>query len=216
MTGQAVTRRLAAILAADVVGFSRMMGQDEEGTLARLKRLRAELIDPTIAQLRGRIFKTTGDGLLVEFPSVVDAVQCAARVQAVLSNTDVLATTLMSDRFLAFSKDTKVGEALGSLRSTPCDRRNISYLYIVLGEEKTLAGLVDLRDLVTAREDASLGDLMVSPVVSAERDCLRHDLAAMFAKYQFRILPVVDTHDHLLGVVRYKDLMKDARIELPT
>ena len=79
-----VTRRLAAILAADVVGFSRMMGADETGTLARLKRLRAELIDPTITRLRGRIFKTTGDGLLVEFPSVVDAVQCAAQVQAAM------------------------------------------------------------------------------------------------------------------------------------
>jgi len=79
MTSDApVIRRLAAILAADVVGFSRMMGEDEEGTLARLKRLRAEVVDPAIAESRGRIFKTTGDGLLVEFPSVVDAVQCAA------------------------------------------------------------------------------------------------------------------------------------------
>src|SRR6478752_10736255 len=85
MTSDApVIRRLAAILAADVVGFSRMMGADEAGTLARLKRVRAELIDPSIAQSRGRIFKTTGDGLLVEFPSVVDAVQCAAQVQAAM------------------------------------------------------------------------------------------------------------------------------------
>lgn len=77
----ATQRRLAAILAADIVGFSRMMGADEEGTLARLKALRAGLVDPAIAEFRGRIFKTTGDGLLAEFPSVVDAVQCAARVQ---------------------------------------------------------------------------------------------------------------------------------------
>jgi adenylate cyclase len=81
MQPQAPTRRLAAILAADVVGFSRMMGADEEGTLARLKALRAELLDPAIAAHRGRIFKTTGDGLLAEFPSVVDAVKCAAQVQ---------------------------------------------------------------------------------------------------------------------------------------
>ena len=85
MTEGPVIRRLAAILAADVVGFSRMMGQDEEGTLARLKKLRAEVVDPAIAEARGRIFKTTGDGLLVEFMSVVDAVQCAARVQAALA-----------------------------------------------------------------------------------------------------------------------------------
>ena len=81
----AVVRRLAAILAADVVGFSRMMGADEEGTLSRLKQLRSEVVDPAIGEFRGRIFKTTGDGLLVEFPSVVDAVQCGARVQATLA-----------------------------------------------------------------------------------------------------------------------------------
>jgi len=75
------TRRLAAILAADVAGYSRLMGADEDGTLARLKAIRRELADPKIAEHRGRIVKTTGDGLLAEFPSVVDAVRCAAEVQ---------------------------------------------------------------------------------------------------------------------------------------
>ena len=74
----ASTRRLAAILAADVAGYSRLMGADEEGTLERLKAVRQQLIDPKIAEHRGRIVKTTGDGLLVEFPSVVDAMRCAA------------------------------------------------------------------------------------------------------------------------------------------
>jgi TolB-like protein/class 3 adenylate cyclase len=76
------TRRLAAILAADVAGYSRLIGADEEGTLNRLRSLRAELIDPTIAEHRGRIVKTTGDGLLVEFSSVVDALRCASEWQA--------------------------------------------------------------------------------------------------------------------------------------
>src|SRR6266478_1178558 len=75
------TRRLAAILAADVAGYSRLMGADEEGTLERLKALRRELLDPKIAEHRGRIVKTTGDGMLVEFASVVDAVRCAVTVQ---------------------------------------------------------------------------------------------------------------------------------------
>jgi len=75
------TRRLAAILAADVAGYSRLMGADEEGTLERLKALRRELVDPKIAEHHGRIVKTTGDGMLVEFPSVVDAVRCAVEVQ---------------------------------------------------------------------------------------------------------------------------------------
>jgi len=137
----------------------------------------------------------------------------AARINAVMTDADVPASTLMSDRFLAFSKETKAREVLDLLRSTPCDRRNISYLYIVADEQKMLTGLVDLRDLVTASPDASLGDLMIAPVVTAERDALREDLKAMFAKYQFRMLPVVDTQEHLLGVVRFKDLMKGAKLE---
>jgi TolB-like protein/class 3 adenylate cyclase len=76
-----IERKLAAILAADVAGYSRLMGADEESTLARLKACRRELIDPKIAEHRGRVVKTTGDGILVEFPSVVDAVRCAMDVQ---------------------------------------------------------------------------------------------------------------------------------------
>src|SRR5450432_4073116 len=75
------TRKLAAILAADVVGFSRMTGADEDRTLARLRALRSDLIDPTIAVHNGRVFKRTGDGTLIEFRSVVDAVRCAIEVQ---------------------------------------------------------------------------------------------------------------------------------------
>ncbi|MGC2200960.1 MAG: adenylate/guanylate cyclase domain-containing protein, partial [Stellaceae bacterium] len=82
------TRRLAAILAADVAGYSRLMGADEEGTLERLKALRRELLDPKIAEHHGRIVKTTGDGLLVEFASVVDAVRCAVAVQQAMPGRD--------------------------------------------------------------------------------------------------------------------------------
>jgi class 3 adenylate cyclase len=77
----AITRRLAAILAADVAGYSRLIGADEGGTLERLRALRRELLDPKIAEHKGRLVKTTGDGLLVEFGSVVDALRCAVEVQ---------------------------------------------------------------------------------------------------------------------------------------
>src|ERR1700686_4230121 len=77
----AETRKLAAILAADVVGYSRLAGSDEDRTLARLRALRSDLIDPTIAVHNGRVVKRTGDGSLVEFRSVVDAVRCAIEVQ---------------------------------------------------------------------------------------------------------------------------------------
>jgi class 3 adenylate cyclase len=81
VSGERVERRLAAILAADVAGYSRLMGEDEAGTLARLRTHRRELIAPKVAEHGGRIVKTTGDGLLIEFPSVVGAVACAVAVQ---------------------------------------------------------------------------------------------------------------------------------------
>jgi TolB-like protein/class 3 adenylate cyclase/Tfp pilus assembly protein PilF len=85
------TRRLAAILSADVAGFSRLIGADEEGTLNRLRSIRAELIDPKIAENRGRIVKTTGDGLLVEFSSVVDALRCATDWQQMMGERNAAA-----------------------------------------------------------------------------------------------------------------------------
>jgi adenylate cyclase len=83
------TRRLAAILAADVAGYSRLIGADEEGTLNRLRAIRAEVVDPSITQYRGRIVKTTGDGLLVEFASVVDALRCATEVQNAMAEPNL-------------------------------------------------------------------------------------------------------------------------------
>ena len=85
MATERVERRLAAILAADVAGYSRLIGADEEGTLARLKTHRSALIDPKIAQHKGRIVKTTGDGVLAEFASTVDALRCAGEVQAAMA-----------------------------------------------------------------------------------------------------------------------------------
>ncbi len=82
MPATPVQRRLAAILAADVAGYSRLMGEDEEGTFAALTAHITELIEPCIAEYRGRVVKTTGDGLLAEFASVIDAVRAAVAIQA--------------------------------------------------------------------------------------------------------------------------------------
>src|SRR5277367_1044896 len=82
-------RKIAAILAADVVGFTRMASADEDRTLARLRSLRAELIDPTVASQNGRVFKRAGDGALVEFRSVVEAVRCAVTIQNAMIERNV-------------------------------------------------------------------------------------------------------------------------------
>src|SRR5215469_1921781 len=100
-------RRLAAILAADVAGYSRLIGADEEGTLEALRAIRAELIDPKIAAHNGRLVKTTGDGLLVEFSSVVDALRCATEVQAGMAERTA---TAPADRRIEFRIGINVGD----------------------------------------------------------------------------------------------------------
>ena len=109
MSEERVERRLAAILAADVAGYSRLMGVDEEGTLAALKAIRRELVDLKIKEHRGRIVKTTGDGVLVEFASVVDAVRCAVEVQREMAerNADVPA-----DKRIEFRIGINVGDII--------------------------------------------------------------------------------------------------------
>ena len=107
---------MAAILAADVAGYSRLMGADEEGTLAALKAIRRELGDPKIAEHRGRIVKTTGDGLLVEFASVVDAMRCAVEIQhaMALRNAEVPA-----DRRIEFRMGINLGDIISDDFDTP-------------------------------------------------------------------------------------------------
>src|SRR6202030_4016734 len=126
-----VERRLAAILAADVAGYSRLMGTDEEGTLARLKALRRELADPKIKEHRGRIVKTTGDGLLIEFASVVDAVRCAVEVQREMAerNADV-----PSDRRIEFRMGINVGDIIKDGRDIYGDGVNVAARLEALAE----------------------------------------------------------------------------------
>jgi adenylate cyclase len=101
-------RRLAAILAADVAGYSRLMGADEEGTHERLKAHRREFVDPKISEHSGRIVKTTGDGMLVEFASVVDAVRCAAELQRAMIDREA---AMPEDRRIRF----RIGINLGDI-----------------------------------------------------------------------------------------------------
>lgn len=109
MIVERVERRLAAVLAADVAGYSRLMGADEEGTLARLKAVRKALVDPTIASHRGRIVKTTGDGMLVEFSSAVDAVRSAVEVQRAMAEQN---TSVAQDQRIEFRIGIHVGDII--------------------------------------------------------------------------------------------------------
>ncbi|SEP24371.1 Adenylate and Guanylate cyclase catalytic domain-containing protein [Rhodospirillales bacterium URHD0017] len=101
-------RRLAAIVSADVAGYSRLMGRDESGTLAALKAIRQDVVDPEIAKQGGRIVKTTGDGLLLEFPSVVNAVRSALEVQTAMAGRTA---DIAEDRRITF----RIGINLGDI-----------------------------------------------------------------------------------------------------
>src|ERR1700738_3012739 len=105
--GKAMQRRLAAVLAADVAGYSRLMGIDEMGTLTSLKSHRREVVDSGIAEHRGRIVKTTGDGMLVEFASAVDAAGCAVEIQRAMVDRNA---AIPSDKRLDFRIGINVGE----------------------------------------------------------------------------------------------------------
>jgi len=102
-------RRLAAILAADVAGYSRLMGADEEGTHERLKAHLSELVNPSIEKHRGRVVKNTGDGLLAEFPSVVEAVRCAAEIQRGMAERNA---ETAEDRRIAFRVGVNLGDVI--------------------------------------------------------------------------------------------------------
>src|SRR5690242_5204350 len=102
-------RRLTAILAADVAGYSRLMGADEEGTHERLKAHLGELVNPKIEEHRGRIVKNTGDGFLAEFASVVDAVRCAVEMQRGMTERN---SSTAEDRRIAFRTGINVGDVI--------------------------------------------------------------------------------------------------------
>jgi adenylate cyclase len=123
MSERKVERRLAAILAADVVGYSRLVGEDEEGTLERLKVLRRTVADPKIKEHRGRVVRTMGDGLLVEFASVVDAVRCAVEIQRemALRNAD-----LPADRRIEFRIGINLGDIIKDGREIYGDGVNVA------------------------------------------------------------------------------------------
>ena len=123
MAEERVERRLAAIFVGDVAGYSRLMEIDEEGTLAALKRHRRELVDPKIKEHRGRVVKLTGDGILVEFASVVDAVRCAVEVQREMAerNTDV-----PPDRRIEFRMGINVGDIIRDRRDIYGDGVNVA------------------------------------------------------------------------------------------
>ena len=155
MAEERVQRRLAAILAADVAGYSRLMGVDEEGTLSALKELRRELADPKIKEHRGRIVKTTGDGLLVEFASVVDAVRCAVEVQFEMAERNA---GMPEERRIQFRIGINLGDIIKDGRDIHGDGVNIAARLEALAEPGGICVNRVVRDQVRDKLDFAFED----------------------------------------------------------
>src|SRR6201984_886119 len=151
-----VQRRLAAILAADGAGYSRLMGANEEGTLAALKGLRRELADPKIKQHRGRMVKPTGAGLLVEFASVVDAVRCAVEVQQEMAERNV---GVPDERRIQFRIGINLGDIIKDGREIYGDGVNVAARLEALAEPGGICVSRVVRDQVRAKGALSFEDL---------------------------------------------------------
>ncbi len=156
MSESGENRRLAAILAADIVGYSRMMAADESGTLTRLKALRAEMFDGEIAAHHGRIVKTTGDGFLVEFASVVDAVRCAVQVQTAMA---LRAADLSEDQQMLFRIGVNVGDIIAEGDDIFGDGVNVAARLEGIAEPGGICISRAARDQVRDKLDHTLEDL---------------------------------------------------------
>jgi len=152
----ASVRRLTAILAADVAGYSRLMGTDEEGTHERLKAHRRELVDPKIAEHHGRMVKTTGDGVLVEFPSVVDAVRCADAVQRGMVERN---SAIAPEDLIEFRIGINIGDIIAEGEDIFGDGVNVAARLEALAEPGGICVSRVVRDQVRDRLDYTFEDL---------------------------------------------------------
>ena len=150
------SRRLAAILAADVVGYSRLMGADEEGTLDALKTIRRELGDPKVKEHRGRIVKTTGDGFLIEFASVVDAVRCAVEVQRAMAERNA---AVPEAQRLEFRMGINLGDIIRDGRDIYGDGVNVAARLEALADTRGICISALVHDQVRDKLDLAFEDM---------------------------------------------------------
>jgi CBS domain-containing protein len=209
---QAVFSALDSEKAAEVLIEAEPRAQRQLVANLRRERARGILSEMSVPQLAA-LFAVLPHDDVTELMGLLPKEQ-ADRLKALISQREVTARTLMSADYIAVARESKVGEVLRNIRTSKHDAGCLSYVYVI-GPDKTLVGVVDLRDLVLASDELTVADLMVFPVVTAQEGDLQDDLSEMFAKYHFRIIPVVDAHDHILGVVNHRDIAGMA-VRVPT
>ena len=203
---QAVFSALDSDKAAEALIEAEPRAQRQLVASLRHERARTILSEMSVPQLADLLSILPHDDQ-VEMMGLLPQEQ-AARIRPIMADREASAKALMSTDFTAMTRDVTVGQALAKIRTSGRDRHSIPYIYVVTGDQNVLSGVVDLRELLLAPDEKTLGDIMAAPVVSADDSLLRDDLEALFAKYHYRMIPVVNAKDHLLGVVHYKDIMK--------
>lgn len=174
----------------------------------RKERARTILSEMSVPQLAD-LFSVLPHDDMTELMELLPS-ESASRIAAILSEREANAKALMSVDFVAVPKETRSGDLLSQLRKSGREKESLTYIYIVNGEGRTLTGVVDLRELVLAKDETPLSEFMAYPVVAAEADDMKEDLIELFAKYHYRMLPVVDQKDNLLGVIHFNDIMRGA------
>jgi adenylate cyclase len=166
MAEDRVDRRLAAIFAGDIAGYSRLMGVDEEGTLRQLKAHRKELVDPKITEHRGRIVKTTGDGMLVEFVSVVDAVRCGVDIQRGMAERN---SGLPADNRIEFRIGINVGDIISDSNDIYGDGVNVAARLEALADPGGIMVSRAVHDQVRDKLSFGFKDMGEQPVKNIAR-----------------------------------------------
>lgn len=201
-------RKLTAIMAADVAGYSRLMGADEEGTLARLKTHRRELIDPKISGYRGRIVKTTGDGMLVEFASVVDAVKCAVEIQSAMRQRE---TELPADKLIQFRIGVNVGDVIIDGDDIHGDGVNVAARLEALAEPGTICISGGAWDQVHGKVQTTADDLGDKRLKNIQRAIRVYRISAEVVAPERPALPLPDRPS--IAVLPFQNMSGDLEQE---
>ncbi len=170
----------------------------------RAQRILSEMTVPQLANLFSVLPHDDVEDLLALVPK-----DEADRVRGILSEREAKAADLISQDYLVVPPEGTVADALARVRGSGREPGSISYLYSLKEDGQTLLGVVDLRALVVSPDDLPLAEVMVSPVVAADAEDTQEEVVALFEKYHYRMIPVVDQADRILGVIRYNDIMSN-------
>jgi CBS domain-containing protein/sporulation protein YlmC with PRC-barrel domain len=202
---QAVFSALDSEKAAEVLTEAEPRAQRQLIANLRKEKARSIITEMSVPQIVA-LFSVLSHDQMSSMMELVPKEE-ADKVRALLDQDEAVAQSVMSTDFVAVPEQTTAGELLSKLRASEYDEEAIPYIYIV-SEHNRLVGVVDLREIVLSAPEMVLGELMSSPVVTVSDNEIAEEIADLFEKYNYHMLPVVDAEDHLIGIVHYDDIMK--------